>query len=164
MEIFLGEGPSTLMTSSLESGLRIFVENKTATRPFFGGVSIPAGFKSYIQISRTCVHQEPYPYSDCRLDIEKEFASSELVQAVLKKFPRYRQTDCFDACFQKFLIPECQCQDSTTPFVKSLDEYPLCLNVTQVACDYNFYSKFFQWDVKKICEPFCKPSLYLISC
>lgn len=67
----------------------------------------------------------------------------------------YRQSDCYDMCYQTFVTRVCGCMDATFyPLPGSA--YPFCLNVSQLVCDLNSFLYFFSnQELKAQCEPRC---------
>ena len=75
------------------------------------------------------------------------------VQTLLETGYEYRQSDCFNVCFQQFLLGMCDCYDLTYPIWSG--NYTPCLTYDQVYCDGQAQSKFFSQDVKAICGDSC---------
>ena len=84
------------------------------------------------------MYKIPDPYSDCK-DVEK--SDSETIKSMLKTRYKYKQNDCFRVCFQKYLIKECGCQDTTQYMID--ESVGFCMNLTQFICSAAYDGRFF---------------------
>ena len=113
---------------------------------------------SYVSIKRQYAKKLPYPYSECRKGIEN--TDSILVKSLLFNTSVYRQFDCFQVCFQRYVNTVCECQELSTPKIIGTN-YPPCLNFTQFICDFKAFRDFFSKDVKSLCENECPVSIII---
>ena len=104
---------------------------------------------TYIGVSRTFYERLSYPYSECVDDLNS--SENELVRKILATGYGYNQNDCFILCFQKISVKKCGCLDPSS-IVKLYPNYPYCLNMTQIFCNFLEYKKFFSQNVKEICK------------
>lgn len=77
---------------------------------------------------------------------------SDLYELMIKMGKTYHQRDCFDLCYQTYLINECGCIDQA---LYTLPGQRLCTNITEIACDFRFFLGFYSERVKKECAPRC---------
>ena len=66
----------------------------------------------------------------------------------------YRQSDCFDSCFQRYVVQQCKCHDLTAEYWPELNA-TACLTYPQVLCDRMAYGSFFSQDVNALCSAEC---------
>lgn len=76
------------------------------------------------------------------------------VSTILATGYSYRQTDCYNVCYQEHLVRKCHCYTLTTPYWAKNTTKP-CLNITQVTCDADYFGVFFSQDVASICDVKC---------
>jgi hypothetical protein len=89
------------------------------------------------------------PYSKCKDNLAE--LNIPLVDKILKTGYKYRQRDCFFVCFQKYMIPECKCTDTSA--IVSFDEsVEPCLNIAQIFCDFEQFLKFYSQNVEELCS------------
>jgi hypothetical protein len=135
-------------------GALVIVHNKTDQPLFYKGISLSSGTQANIQITREFSEHLESPYSDCTKDISTDYPS-EYVQALLKTNYTYHQSTCFNMCFQKYLIQECDCYDLSGSYFNYYTNNSPCLNFSQILCDSDAYVKFFDQDVTSICGNLC---------
>ena len=115
------------------------------------GIQVPVGTQSNVIVSREFSYRLEQPYSECQRNIEK--SPSLYVQTVLNTGYEYRQSDCFNVCFQQYLMDNCGCYDLTYPIWSG--NFTPCLSYKQVYCDGQAQSSFFSQDVKALCGDSC---------
>jgi hypothetical protein len=91
------------------------------------------------------------PYNDCVKDFSKfDLQSYPLVAELLNSNRTYRQSDCFDLCFNEQIVKNCNC-NSTLILVNEK-----CRNTTEmIKCIDNEEIKFYEKDVYNKCSPKC---------
>ena len=78
---------------------------------------------------------------------------SELYEVFVKLGKEYKQSDCFDLCYQTFVAQKCKCINSA--FYPLINQ-PYCLNVSQLLCDLKAFLEFYsQVDIQAKCGPQC---------
>ena len=102
-------------------------------------------------VTRDFTYRLGQPYSECTNNIDP--SASLFVQTIFNTSYVYHQTDCFNVCFQRYLLEECGCYDLTYP-IWSGNMTP-CLTFQEVVCDREAQSAFFSQDVKLICGDEC---------
>ena len=95
----------------------------------------------------------PQPYTECmaNLDSIHKF-DSELYRAIINSNRTYRQTDCFDLCFQKRVIDVCNCYMN---YLDRLSGTVSCSSMSQINCSIYVGDEFLASDYKSICSPYC---------
>jgi hypothetical protein len=127
---------------TLSTGLIIFINNQSFTlytdESF---ISIEPGKETNIKVDRTFTSNVPKPYSGCT-DLTHGY-NSELYNFIVKSNKTYRQIDCIQICFQRYVQNKCNCFLTT---VSKIYATLPCLNVTQIDClskrieDFNIFS------------------------
>ena len=122
------------LTIRKEKGVVVYVHNSSfsPTKEIF----IKPGEKTFIRVERTFIQKQPQPYSNC---IDLSSYSSELYDLIIRQGQVYRQQDCFDLCFQKISINNCECYD---PGFSNLNtSIRPCHNLTDIDClNRQFYT------------------------
>ena len=152
LELFLGNQTDVPHLIS-NSGVRVFVNNKSFTPRIMEGIDISNGELSNIIISRTFINKLANLYSDCHSNLNDLNAfKSEIYKAIIISNKTYTQNHCFDFCFQREMVKVCGCY---IPFTNKLNSYNKCDNITEVQCGLRLSESFYKQDINKICSPFC---------
>jgi hypothetical protein len=144
--------PSELNSLSISNGIHIQVHNKTQKPLFFKGLNAPIGSETHVVVGREFTYRLEKPYSECIKDIDSSY-DSLFVKTLLNTSYAYQQVDCFNICFQRYLIEQCNCYDLTYPIWSG--NYQPCLTYAQLVCDRDATSSFFVKDVKALCSKEC---------
>lgn len=108
IELFVGE-PWSNYSLSTSSGAIVFVHNSSIEPSFTEGLSLSVEMLSNLAVSREYVFKKEKPHSECLSGLDKMDAfDSDFFRAIIKTGRTYRRVDCFDLCFQSFLIKECR--------------------------------------------------------
>jgi len=132
-------------SSAQSAGLRIFVHNASFIPSSSEGINLRSATLTNIAIKRTIINKAPSPYSEC---IGLKSFDSILYQSIMESKRIYRQSDCFDLCFQKNVIESCGCYYLQYP--KLLDSKP-CLTTDELLCASNQRITFIETNLKKQC-------------
>lgn len=129
-------GASTL---SCSNGIRMVVHNQSKTPSFYEGSLISAGAQTQVDVQREFSYHLEKPYSDCTKDITTDYPS-DIVKSILNAGFPYNQKDCFNACFQKYLINKCGCYDfmlpaSITKLMMNGSDLRPCQSFVDIMCD-----------------------------
>ena len=103
LQLYINSNPNSSVSEN-STGIRINIHNSSIYPSHFEGIDILSGLETNIAIKRLFISQKEQPYSDCIADI-KNFKSN-LTNAILNTGYMYRQTDCFDLCFQDYFISQ----------------------------------------------------------
>jgi hypothetical protein len=124
---------------TLSTGLKVLINNHSyALKSEDNLISIEPGKETDIIVERTLISNTPKPYSGCTY--LSDAINSELYKFVLNSNKTYRQKDCIDFCYQRFIQKKCNCFDTTLPpFYQTLP----CLNLTQVDCSIKIFIQDF---------------------
>ena len=133
-------------SSALSVGLRIFVHNASFIPSSSEGINLRSATLTNIVIKRTIINKAPSPYSEC---IDLKSFDSILYQSIIKEKKAYRQSDCFDLCFQKNVIENCGCYYLQYP--KLMDPAP-CLTTDELLCASNQRIRFIETNLNKQCN------------
>ena len=102
-------------------------------------------------MQRTFISKLEKPYSECVEDLSSY--DSELYETFIKLGKEYKQSDCFDLCYQKYVSEKCKCIDSA--FYPLIGQ-PYCLNASQLFCDLKVFTEFYsEIDIKAKCGSLC---------
>lgn len=115
LELFVGN-PNNVNSLAFVNGLRVFVHNKTEKPSYLYGVSANVGEFTSIAVSRTFSSRLKHPYSECIDDIQSYADKSLYVKTILSTNYTYKQIDCYDVCFQKYIVENCSCYSVDIPF------------------------------------------------
>ena len=135
-------------------GAHIFVHNDSLTPSAFEGIDLDVGHITNIAVHKSYISKLPKPYSDCtqNLDDINSF-DSDLFRFIIKQNNTYRQTDCYNLCYQNKLYQECSCQDSS--LTKYIVDSSICLTQTQSACLYKVFTYFTKNGFNELCSDYC---------
>ena len=153
-EEFLNLNTSVMYLVSTGRGALIRVGNSSySTFYSSNGISLPAGFGSYLSVEREFKSMLPKPYSDCEIDSNspKFKPGFDFYNLIGQSEYAYTQQLCYNQCIQNQLIKTFNC---TFPYLPSL------YNVS--ACNWSFDELFFNWNaivnsniLNDVCLPLC---------
>ena len=124
------------LSNVYNSGLRIYIHNKSIIPSLNEGVDIKKSEKTNIAISRTFISKYPSPFSECT-DLSQ--INSYFYKLIVSANRSYTQQECFYLCYQKEVIRNCGCYDLEYP---KIDESPYCIDVAKVNCTLRVYLRF----------------------
>lgn len=147
--IFFLKLPKNKYAVSNSNGLKIFVHNSSFSPLSSEAIDVKPGTLTNIGIKRSFTYKYPYPYSEC---IDLSSFDSILYRYFIKNNKTYRQSDCFDLCFQKIIIDNCGCYYLNFP---QLFGASACLSLNELLCAADQYIKFIDQSIKKQCSILC---------
>jgi len=128
----------------------VFVHNSSYKPIDSDGVKVKPGEIAYISVSRTLTVKQPTPYSSC---IDLTQYSSKYFDFIVKQQQKaYRQSDCFDLCYQERATSMCGCYDLRFANINTNVTIPPCLNWTQWEC---IKSAYYQYDYTECASLYC---------
>ena len=133
----------------------IFIENNSYSSEKWSGVQLAPGMETFVSVERLFKFNMVKPYSNCDIDNDSpDRFDSELYNLILDSDYQYSQQLCFEQCYQRESISDCNCTDS---YFVSLFATDNCQTDTQVACNNKvFYEKFPKNNfIQKTCMPLC---------
>ena len=152
LELFIGN-PDIIFDFIQKTGYHVIVSNQTAKLGIDEGFDVSTGTETSISINRLFTKQLPLPFNDCSSNLDHLKAMDiYLYKALTSSNNTYRQTDCFDLCYQKEVIQRCGC------YLTSLDKMngmQPCLQPLDVICSLNVWNEFLAKNFKKLYSPFC---------
>ena len=119
------------------------------------GIQVQAGLNTYIALSRAFNFILPKPYSNCEIDSTSPKAfNSELYDLIAKSEYHYNEKICFEQCYQRQAMFECNFTDSN--FLSLYPQQPVKTN-EQYECVNNVYTnKYLSRDfIENTCMPLC---------
>ena len=128
------------------AGLRIILYNNSHEPKINEGVFVQPGKSTFMQIKKTLINKQPYPYSECSSLNKIDPELSEYIKG------SYRQHDCFELCLQRMIIDKCGCYFLQYP--KLFNSKP-CLNFTLISCARQEYKLQSEIGLKKKCSLSC---------
>jgi hypothetical protein len=126
------------------------------------GIRLPGGFQSDITIDRKFKYTMPKPYSNCEVDIEKTSTfshssggfNSDLFELIKNTRYAYSQKLCFGQCYQKQVIKECNCTDSS--FLSLYKNVKSAKTNEEINCAFAVYKHFLsETMIQEHCIPLC---------
>ena len=143
MELFVGQA-QTVEQVAQDSGLHIYVYNETTTpNPFSNSVSAPANKETTILVEKKRINKMEKPYGDCTPGLTSIDAyPSELYRLTFAIYGTYRQSDCFNTCFQKSSIDVAGCYCDMLPFLSNTTERA-CLSGIELFQNLAYFTYFF---------------------
>jgi hypothetical protein len=135
LELFVGFDEN-LGTFQSNRGAHLFIHNKSnilSSESF----DVPASLETDIRLSRTRVFKLGPPHSNCVQ--EGDFYDSLFYNIIINQGYAYKQSDCFDLCFQQYLIKNCSCYE---PSFNSLSYNKPCLSLADSLCEMNAFERF----------------------
>lgn len=136
IELFVYE-PTNMTSLATSSGIRVIIHNQSYWPVFYEGISVSVGTHSQIQISRQFTSRLENPYSDCTQNIF-ENSPSDMVKIMMQTGNSYKQSDCFQTCFQFWTVERCNCFDNSIVFpfeIFTNKNITPCLTFNQTVCD-----------------------------
>jgi hypothetical protein len=116
---------------TFSTGLKVLINNQSFTPNANDNfISIEPGKETDIAVDRIFSSDMPKPYSGCT-DLTQGY-NSELYNFLVRSNKTYRQIDCIDLCYQRYIQKKCNCFYTVLPKI-----YPAtspCLNLTQIDC------------------------------
>ena len=145
-----------VQTFSLSNGLHIMINNQSFLPNSDEGFDVSTGTETSVAITKTISNQLPYPYSDCYAestdDDESKTFDSDIVKTMKSLNMKYRQKDCFDMCFQQYIIQQCDCY---LPNTYSFQNQNPCTNILNMFCFYQKYKEYFEYYFHNVCHKLC---------
>ncbi len=89
-------------------GVHVFIHNKSETPTFFEGFDVSVDTMTDVMVRRTFIDRLPAPYSDCSDNIANY--GSVFTKMFTEKGLTYRQSHCYEYCFQRKLTDLCGCK------------------------------------------------------
>ena len=151
VELFVGEAVGVEQVALL-NGVHLFIFNETVTvNPFSDGVDASAGKETTILIDKKRIQKIRQPYGQCTPDLTAlDSFPTDLYRLTFEIYSQYRQKDCFNTCFQQFLVANLSCYSLTFPYLKNTS-IPACLQGMDLFNSLYFFSMFFISDVATQC-------------
>ncbi len=140
VKLYLNYNENLRLLSAYQGGIgaMVRIDNSSyMTDHIFDGIRIMTGTHTELEIERSFKFTMPKPYSSCEIDDSSPMTSnSELYNLIAQSQFEYTQQLCFQQCFQKYTIKECNCAAST--FV-TLFNASLCESFKSVSCSLNVF-------------------------
>jgi acid-sensing ion channel 5 len=128
----------------------VFVHNSSYKPIDSDGVKVKPGEIAYISVSRTLTVKQPTPYSSC-IDLA-QYSSKYFDYIVKQQQKAYRQSDCFELCYQEKAMSKCGCYDLRFANINTNVTIPPCLNWTQLDC---ITSTYYKYDYSECASLYC---------
>jgi hypothetical protein len=146
VELFVGNSYNTL---SMQSGVHVFVDNRTLRVNSLLGFGAPLGMYTYVALEKKVIQSLPYPYSNCVKDVSsKDGYGSRLFQALIAANYSYNQENCYNLYIQEQVIETCGCfytifmnVDSNAEPCLGTERYKCVSNVTRNLAMSDFKAK-----------------------
>jgi hypothetical protein len=155
--------PNPLSNFSFSTSMELSVENKTAVPLFDEGFDVEVGKITNIAINRVFTKKAPKPFRNCVTNIEA-YNSVFRNFFVAKKWT-YRQSECFNYCYQRQLVATCDCYD--TGFSRMTFNKTPCLSWSQLGCLKlmweTLFAEFADQNCTKDCPEECMRVSYSVS-
>ena len=153
LELFVGDA-SDPRSFSTNAGAHIFIHNDSVTPKSYEGLDLNVGMTTNIALHKTYTSKLPIPYSDCTDELNDiNSYDSEYYRIIMNTNYSYTQSDCFDLCYQKSVMNQCDCYDGSIGFFDR-DQHP-CTNSNETSCQIEIYLTFFNMGYEKLCANQC---------
>ena len=136
------------------SGLHIFINNRTYTPVSVEGIDVSAGKETNIIVEKIFSKKLPSRSSNCLEGLNSvDSFKSELYKATFKLNTIYRQKNCLDLCKQKYIIEKCICH---LPNHDNFGSNSACSSKKDIDCVTNILREFAnEITLPKYCAPDC---------
>jgi hypothetical protein len=135
-------------------GLKIFIHNGTEFGSNDVEIFMETGKQVKIDLHKTLTYRQPSPYSDCQ---DLSSFKSEIYDYIKStNNGEYRQKKCFNLCFQKYIMDNCQCFYTYFPIFDYVYQKQIkpCADQNQTFC-LNEVGVEFSNNIKEICANEC---------
>ena len=152
VELFVGQSITPEQVAQ-NNGVHIFIFNETVTtNPFSDGIDAAAGKETTIFLDKKRIHKIQKPYGACTPGLTSANAyPTYLYRLTFQIYNQYRQKDCFNSCFQQYLIVTMGCYSATFPYLKNTTT-PACLIGMDLFNSLSLFTSFFISDVATKCS------------
>ena len=147
VQFFVPKSENKLSFVSYE-GLKVFI-SEDLHPSLTGGIIVETSKYTEINLHKTIIKKEPFPYSEC-YDLDSN--DSDLYEFMKSLNMSYNQQDCFNLCLQRKIIEKCECYDLNYP--KLLNVSP-CLSFERYMCAFKEYVSFKKNKMSKECLRLC---------
>ena len=123
-------------------GLKVFIHNGTEFGSNDVQIFMETGKQVKIDLSRTLTYRQPSPYSDCQ---DLTSFKSEIYDYIKStNNGEYRQKKCFNLCFQRFIIDNCQCFNTFYSTFNNAfkDQIKPCSDSNKTKCTNKMIAKY----------------------
>ncbi len=96
-----------LMSFTKNKGVHVFIHNKTDRPSYLEGFDVGVDTTTDIIVRKTFTKRQPEPYSDCVKNIANR--GSVFTSMFTEKGLTYKQSKCFEFCFQRKVVDYCKC-------------------------------------------------------
>jgi hypothetical protein len=143
-----------------ETGIHIFIHNKSQRISMYEGIDAPIGKMTNIAINRIVTNKVEAPYSECVENLDKQ--GSKYYEILKKHNLTYQRSDCLDLCFSDYAFQKFGCREGST---SRFFEEPICKSIVQLNFLGGFLLKFYNLKTYKECNcPFeCHSNSYTLS-
>jgi hypothetical protein len=122
LDLFVGSAEDNDYPFSQENGYIVFISNEALNLGSGDGIKISAGVSTSIKVDKYSIIKMPKPFSECTSDlVTKNAYESELYKKMIDSSVslnlKYRYSDCYFLCFQKYVGKICECQLSIFNYV-----------------------------------------------
>ena len=153
LQLWIYVGNSSHETIS-NSGIHIFIHNHSFTPLCSDGINAAPGMETNIIVRRVYDEKLPPPFNDCIKELKSPDAfESELYKVTFKKNSIYKQTNCYEACKQKYVMKKCNC--SVSFFPKLHQNLVDCLSMEKIDCIFQYLPPFVKYNFTDYCSNFC---------
>jgi hypothetical protein len=163
LQLFVGDG-SDPRSLSLTTGAKISIHNDSLTPSIFEGFYLNVGTMSNVAVHKTFLSKIPYPYSDCTDNlIDIDSYESEYYRITMSTNNSYRQSDCFDICYQIYLNKKCNCYDPSIRYSNKKSSFLPCQSKNETQCVIDTMRVFAVKSYTKMCNDECPAECYTTS-
>ena len=163
LQLFVGDG-SDPRSLSLTAGAQIFIHNDSLIPNVYEGLSLNVGTTSNVAFHKTFLSKIPYPYSDCTDNLNDiNSYDSEYYRMTMSTNNSYRQSDCFDLCYQNYLNKKCNCYDASIRYFNERSSFLPCESKNETQCQIDSMRVFAVKGYKKMCNDECPAECYTTS-
>ena len=151
LELFVGEA-LMIEQGAQNKGVHMMIINESVTtNTFSDGVSASVGRDTTILVDKKRVRKIKKPYGHCTPNLTAaDSFPSELYRITFEIYNAYRQKDCFNTCFQEFLIKNMSCYSASFAYLSNTS-IPACLIGRDLFDSLSRFTVFYIQDVATQC-------------
>ncbi len=118
-------------------GFILFVHNQSQLPESSDAIYLQPGTDTYVSVERTFTFNQPSPYSQCQ-DMTS-IGDADIYNFIKNSNQMYKQSDCLNLCFQKYIIETCGCYFPKYGMIIKINS---CINQSQMDCIVEQSDKF----------------------
>jgi hypothetical protein len=133
-------------------GAHVLINNQSISLTASDGIDLGVDKEHNIVLSREFSYRLPDPYSECVKEVAN-YANPTFTRIFIENNITYSEKYCFNLCYQRKLVQECQCYDTNYPFL-TYGNRP-CETLADYECHLRNFGSFFKNEATNNCSREC---------